>query len=76
MGRGRPIRRATAVAATASGGDTMAPSANANANGIGSNHHATKATPTAVKSTRPTDSPRIGVSSARRSMREELSAAA
>ena len=34
--RGRPIRRAMAVAATASGGATTAPSANAAANGTGS----------------------------------------
>ena len=52
---GSPIRRATVVAATASGGATMAPRARANANVMGSISHATSATPAAVKSTSPTD---------------------
>ena len=41
--RGRPIRRAIAVAATASGGATTAPRANAAANGTGSSHQVTSA---------------------------------
>ena len=53
--RGRPIRRAMAVAATASGGATTAPSANAAANGTGSSHHVTRPTPSAVKITSPTE---------------------
>ena len=44
--RGRPIRRAMAVAATASGGATTAPRANAAANGTGSSHQVSRPTPT------------------------------
>ena len=51
--------RATEVAATASGGATIAPSAMARAKGIGSSSHDTTATPSAVKSTSPTESPRM-----------------
>ena len=40
--RGIPTRRATAVAATASGGATTAPTATATANGTGSSHQMTK----------------------------------
>ena len=58
--RGRPVRRAIAVAATASGGATTAPSATAAANGTGSSHHTTSATPNVVNTTRPTDSSMIG----------------
>jgi len=57
--RGRPMLRATDVAATASGGATIAPRAMATAKGIGSSNHATTATPRAVKSTSPTDRPRM-----------------
>ena len=53
--RGRPIRRATEVAATASGGATIAPRARARAKGIGSSSQATSPTPSAVNSTRPTE---------------------
>ena len=52
--RGSPIRRAMAVAATASGGATIAPNANAAASGIGSSQYATRPTSTIVKITRPT----------------------
>ena len=64
--RGRPTRLAIAVAATASGGATTAPIANAAQNGSGSwpidsatrpsSHQATTPTPRAVNATRPTDS--------------------
>ncbi len=57
--RGRPIRRATAVAATASGGATIAPRARASAKETGRSHHTTRATPRAVKSTSPTERLRI-----------------
>ena len=43
--RGSPIRRATAVAATASGGATTAPRANATAKGTPSIHQVTRPTP-------------------------------
>jgi hypothetical protein len=58
--RGIPIRRAIAVAATASGGATTAPSAKAGAHPIGSSHHASAATPTVVNTTSPTDNRPIG----------------
>ncbi len=74
--RGRPMLRATEVAATASGGATMAPSAMATANGIGSSSQATTATPTAVNSTRPTESPRMAARLARMSSSDVDSAAA
>ena len=74
--RGSPIRRATAVAATASGGATTAPSANATANGTSRSHHVTSPTPAAVKSTSPTDRPRIGVQLARKSTSDVRIAAA
>src|SRR5262249_58560381 len=64
---GRPVRRAIAVAATASGGATTAPSAIAMGNEIGSTHHATTATPNVVKMTRPTDSSVMGRLLARKS---------
>ncbi len=53
--RGSPIRRATAVAATASGGATTAPRAIAAENGMPMSHQVTRPTPAAVKTTRPTD---------------------
>ena len=65
--RGMPIRRATAVAETASGGATTAPSAIAVANGIGSSHQATSPAATVLNSTRPTDSRPIGRRLARKS---------
>ena len=74
--RGRPIRRATAVAATASGGATIAPSATASANGIGSRSQATIPTPTAVNSTRPTERLRIAARCVRTSSSEVDRAAA
>src|SRR6476661_32560 len=74
--RGRPIRRATAVAATASGGATTAPRAKATANGTGISHHVTRPTPAAVNSTSPTDSARIDVVLARKSTSEVRTAAA
>ena len=49
------MRRATAVAATASGGATTAPNATAAAKGTGSNHHTTNATANVLNSTNPTD---------------------
>ena len=74
--RGSPIRRATAVAATASGGATTAPRAKATANGTGSSHQVTSPTPAAVKSTRPTDSARIELVLARKSTSDVRTAAA
>lgn len=56
MRRGSPIRRATAVAATASGGATIPPRARATANGTSRSFQTTRATPKAVKSTSPTES--------------------
>ncbi len=76
MERGRPIRRATAVAATASGGETMAPRATASANGMGSSSQATTPTPSAVKRTSPTDRLRILARKVRMSMSELDRAAA
>src|SRR6266545_180095 len=59
--RGSPIRRATAVAATASGGATIAPSAKQAASGtFGSSPCITNATQVAVKRTSPTANSRIG----------------
>ena len=58
--RGMPTRRATAEAATASGGATTAPSAIAIANGIGSHNQATAPTVKVENSTKPTDSSAIG----------------
>ena len=59
--RGRPIRRPTAVAATASGGATTAPMAIAAGQPIpGSIACTSRPTPADVKMTRPTESSRIG----------------
>ena len=55
MRLGSPILRATAVAATASGGATMAPTAKAREKGIGRIAYTTSATPRAVNRTRPTE---------------------
>ena len=61
MRRGTPMRWKMAVAATASGGDTMAPSANAPAQpSVGTNMCATTATAPAVKITRPKARRKIG----------------
>lgn len=54
--RGNPIRRATAVAATASGGATTAPSAMAAENGMGRSHHVMSPMLNAETTTSPTDS--------------------
>ncbi|MPM95549.1 hypothetical protein SDC9_142704 [bioreactor metagenome] len=59
--RGRPTWRATAVAATASGGATTAPIANAAAHGTPSIGRTTRATPTMVNNTSPIDSQPIEV---------------
>ena len=74
--RGRPIRRATEVVATASGGATIAPRASASAKEIGSNSQATSPTPSAVKSTSPTDRLRMAPRCARTSSSEVDRAAA
>ena len=74
--RGRPIRRATDVVATASGGATIAPRASATAKEIGSNNQATSPTPSAVNSTSPTDRLRMAPRCARTSSSEVDSAAA
>lgn len=73
--RGIPIRRATAVAATASGGATTAPSATATANGTGSSHHTTAATANVLNSTNPADNRAMVPISARKSTSEVRSAA-
>ena len=66
---------ATALAATASGGATMAPRANAAANGSGSSAHASRPIPAAVNSTRPIDSQPIADRLSRKSIRLVLCAA-
>ena len=77
MRRGSPIRRPMAVAATASGGATTAPIANASGHPrSGSNRWTTTATPAAVNTTSPTDSSRIGRRLAVKSTREVCTAAA
>ena len=75
--RGSPARRATATAATASGGATMAPSASAAANGIsGITSCSTNATANAVTSTMPMASWVMARSSRRIAMTEDSTAAA
>ena len=77
MRRGRPIRRPIAVAATASGGATTAPIASASAHDrSGSRSLTTTATPTAVNTTRPIDSSRIGRRLLLKSTSDVFSAAA
>ena len=77
MRRGRPIRRPMAVAATASGGARTAPSANAAGHPrLGTSACTSTATPAAVKTTRPTESSRIGRRLAAKSTSEVCSAAA
>ncbi len=73
---GSPTRRATAVAATASGGATTAPSTSAAVSDrSGTIRYAAQPTTRVAKSTYPTDSSATGLSCARRS-RYELSVAA
>ena len=61
IGRGNPILRAMAVAATASGGATTAPMASDTGQVTsGSSRCTTAATPAMVNSTSPTESSRIG----------------
>ena len=61
MRRGTPSRRTIEVAATASGGETIAPKANAAAHGrSGTRYLSTAATITVVKITSPTERSRIG----------------
>ena len=63
-----PTRRATALAATASGGATIAPSAMPAASGSpGITAQATSPTANVVNTTRPTDSSAIGPRSRRKS---------
>ena len=77
MRRGSPIRRPIAVAATASGGATTAPIANARGQPrSGSSACDDPATPAVVKTTSPTDSSRIGRRLALKSTREVCTAAA
>ncbi len=60
-GRGMPMRRPTAVAATASGGATTAPIAKAAPQlSPGTIVCSRRPTPNVVKTMRPTDSPRMG----------------
>ena len=68
--RGNPMRRATAVAATASGGATTPPSAIAAANPTGMSHHETSPTANAVTRTSRIDSWTIWNTSRLRSMIE------
>ena len=76
MRRGAPMRRMTAVAATGSVGETIAPSANAAAHGSpATTAWATTATETVVTSTSPTASVEIGRKSARRSRSDWKNAA-
>src|SRR5215217_5780977 len=76
--RGIPTRRATAVAATASGGATTAPrqKAAAHENGSGTTHIAVTATTAVVKRVAPTDNSAIDVRLARKSTSEVRMAAA
>ena len=74
--RGNRNRRSTAVAATASGGETMAPSAKQTAQGApGTSHLSASPTASVVVATRPIASSRIGRSFARKS-RHDVSIAA
>jgi hypothetical protein len=59
--RGRPTRRAIVVAATASGGATTAPRANATAHSTSITACTITAVPAVVNSTRPTLSSAIGL---------------
>ena len=76
MRRGRPTRRAIVVAATASGGATTAPNANAGAHSIGNTACSSTATPAVVNSTSPTLSRAIGRRFARKSTSDVRIAAA
>jgi hypothetical protein len=69
---GSPTCRSTEVAAAASGGATIAPSATAAAQGIsGTSHRATQATAAVVSSTAATARPPTGSRLSRRSRGEE-----
>ena len=70
------MRRATAVAATASGGATTPPRASAAAKPMGMSHQETSPTTIAVKSTSSTDNWMIWYTSRRRSTSEMRSAVA
>lgn len=74
--RGSPTRRAIEVAATASGGATTAPSANATANGTSRTSTANSATPSAVTTTSNTDREAMDRRLARMSMIDVRMAAA
>ena len=76
MRRGRPTRRAIVVAATASGGATTAPSANATAQPTGRTACTSTATPAVVNSTSPTLSSAIGRLFVRKSTSDVRMAAA
>ena len=74
--RGSPIRRPIAVAATASGGATTAPMANAAHHGrVGSSRCTSAPMPSVVNTTRPTESSRIGRRLALKSTSEVFRAA-
>ena len=68
--RGSPTRRAIDVAATASGGATTAPSANATAKSTGSSHQVIRPTPSAVTTTNITDNEMMARLLARKSITE------
>ncbi len=68
--RGRPTRRAMEVAATASGGATTAPSANAAGKPMGRIHQVISPTPSAVTTTRSTERAPIARMLARKSISE------
>ena len=75
--RGSPTVRPTAVAATASGGETIAPSVNAAASGrSGSTACTANPTTSVVNSTSPTDSSPIGRMFCRKLITELCQAAA
>ncbi len=77
MRRGRPMRRPTAVAATASGGATTAPIANdAPQLTPGTRACTSSAMPAVVNTTSPTESSRIGRRLALKSTRDVDSAVA
>ena len=73
--RGTPTRRATSVAASASVGETIAPSVNAPPSESPITSCATPATPHVVATTSPTASSEIGRRFARRSRRPVKNAA-
>ena len=76
MVRGSPTRRAIEVAATASGGATTAPSANATGKGTGRISQVIRPMPSAVTTPRAPESPALARRFARKSITDVRMAAA